>query len=81
MPDLTLEKLEECFSEMMLYLNRKSPIQFRQDVLDEEKRERRWREYAGMTPVQRLAWWDNIKLKEYCQKRLDFYWSRKLGIT
>lgn len=73
MPDLTLEKLEECFSEMMLYL--KNP------ALEEEESKRGWCEYAAMNVEERVAWWENIKLKDYCQKRLDFYWSRKLGRT
>lgn len=25
--------------------------------------------------------WEMAELRDYCQKRLDFYWSRKLGRT
>lgn len=74
MPDLTLEKLNGCISDLWYEPSR-------QEILEHEKSARRWEEYHCLNEKERIAWWDNVELKYICQKRLDFYWSRKLGLT
>lgn len=78
MPDLTVEKLESALSQLWADISYEPS---REEILAYEKINKRWDEYSRMNQEERLAFCENVKLKDYCQKRLDFYWSRKLGMN